>query len=289
MFIVAHSTEGGGCDYFYLLQPPREIPCNPYHGPEMDADKDLARLTTVDTYSVSLECAVALSVKQYEQLESAAEIRWVRSLADTRQAQYVQSGKVYNVNTTLSSTDDRFRLMKSVLKITGVHSFNGSYSYWCEFWSSGNATPNIRIDPSISRVTIQEPKFYASLPPCPTDTAFHLAKTACVNSNQSSTDDDPTLVQPNSCLSSNSSDSSVEVPLVVVGVAVGGGMLVLLAAILVIAVSILLVRRRHKRKKLNSRRTCKNYFNVGYTLAGSFKSLHICNVMQNLRNVAIKM
>ena len=241
--IIYTPPESANCDYFYVLQPPSELPCNPYQ---------IKTMTESYVYNVSLECAVAT------QAVTESEIRWVEVLDSE-----LEDGS-FHVSTDIYTLEG-FTLFQSVLHITTVPQPNISHVYWCEFHTLGKETQ----ESFINKLTIYEPEFYASFPPCPQENSgFHLAQKVCV-SNDSLSDDPPSV-----------SDTEGSFPLrtaVIVAAAIGAVLLVLLVVIVImLVVCCLYLRRKNKGKKQDS---CK-YSTVSIMVCNAW--LHTCMYSQSL-------
>ena len=241
--------EADSCDYIYLLQPPSELPCNPYRENE---------LTGVQEYSVSFQCAVAQTSSDKDE----SEIYWMGLTQDSEQERvpsglngpYKQSAATSVIRGTIIHT--------SVLEIASHPPPTTIHSYWCEL-----STPDSKLKTNSStlqdfanRVTVYGPDFYSSFSPCPPEAALHLAESVCVSSSLL---DDQVTIEPcpsgsESCSngidtgSGSTQDNTTAAvnTAVIVGAGVGGGVIIVLVGLCCVLV-LFLCHRRRKNKDLN--------------------------------------
>lgn len=244
--LLPHCTPAGdsSCEYTYLLQPPSELPCNPFHV-EHTANKQNAK----SVYSVNLTCVVAQSKNI---ASSGLEIRWVQMLGDSEPKCLKPINGSHKLFSPPPPEMEDFILFQSMLQMTKIDPPNGSDSYWCELSTDNKDIPCNSSNIFANNLTIHEPKFYNMLPPCPDDIYFHLAKTVCVTnsstqctpnsdcSDEDGSEDDPT-------------DSHTEV---IIAVCAGVGALILLTVAVAVVVCVL-IRVKRKSKQHQKRNTSK--------------------------------
>ena len=220
---------------------------------------------------------MAQSKKNNELLNGKSEICWVQMLGDS-EPQGVEQGGSFSLSTS-SSVVEKFVIFQSVLAISEVYPSNGSHIYWCELSTADKLCNSSISSVFVNRVTIHESEFYATLPPCPKGTAFHLAETVCVN-NESVNLDSPVLTTScppdGDCSGEDAGDSQTVVPLrtVVIAVVVTGiGVPVLLAVVIVVPVLIMRGRRRKKENQRVDKSSKKNSSVVAQTYVLSLLSI----------------
>lgn len=131
----------------------------------------------VYSYSVNLTCVVA---QTNTSSELNSKIRWIQMLGDSGPECLVPNNK--SIQLFMPSS------FHSKLQLTGIDPRNGNDSYWCEL-----STDDIPCNSSnifANKLTINEPKFYKTLPPCPDDIYFHLAERVCVTNSSCSPNSD---------------------------------------------------------------------------------------------------
>lgn len=205
---------------------------------------------TYYAYSVSLKCAIAqLDIKS--ELDSV--IQWVQ-IMDNSEPHTVESEKetvktekgTFFHSTTHSVLED-YIVFQSVLNITQQTPPNGTHTYWCDLYTpskENNTDINVLF---ANRATIFDPDFYNSLPPCPRDTAFHLAQSVCINSNI--THESTVTIIPNTTSSSNSTNGdSVQTSTIIIAGVVSGTVVVILVGGMCVSILCYLCLRGEKRR-----------------------------------------
>ena len=192
-----------------------------------------------------------------------SQIHWIQQTQDSEQRLILkESDRLYKQTPTESDVRGTI-IYQSVLKILGHPPPNSSHSYWCKL-----STPDTELkanstipDVFANKVTVYGADFYSSLPPCPLDTAFHLAESVCVHRNTVA--DDPVVIIPcstnsESCsdIGSGSGEDNITAPAntaIIVGVGVGGGVVIALICVACILVLCLCLRRKKNNKHSNER------------------------------------
>lgn len=243
--LLPHCTPAGdsSCEYSYLLQPPSDLPCNPFHR-EHTANK---RNVTKSVYSVKLTCVVAQSKNI---TSSGLEIRWVQMLGDSEPKCLKPNNESHKLFSSSLETQD-FILFQSRLQMTKIDPPNGSDSYWCVLLTDDKDIPCNSSNIFENKLTIHKPKFYNMLAPCPANIYFHLAKTVCVTNSS-------TRCQPNSnCSDESEDDGSEDDPTVIIIVCTSVGALILLTVVVIQIVVCVLIRVKRKSKQHQKRNTSK--------------------------------
>ena len=171
-----------------------------------------------------------------------SKIHWIQQTQDSEKRRILkESDGPYKQSPTESDVRGTV-IYQSVLKILGHPPPNSSHSYWCKLSTpdNGNATTP---DVFANKVTVYGADFYSLLPPCPLDTAFHLAQSVCVQMDFVL--DDPVVTIPCSTNSESCSDSSdigsgssednttapANTAVIIVGAGVGGGVVIALVCV----------------------------------------------------------
>lgn len=200
-------------------------------------DTTTERNVTKTVYSVNLTCVVALP-NTSSGLNS--KIRWIQMLGDSEPECLVPNSK----STQLFMPSS----FHSKLQLTGIDPHNGSVSYWCEL-----STDDIPCNSSnifATKLTINESKFYNTLPPCPDDIYFHLAKRVCVTNSS-------TRCLPNSDCSDEDDGSEDGLTDTEVITIVFTGVVALILLTVVVIVVCVLRRVKGKSKQQQKRNTSK--------------------------------
>ena len=193
-------------------------------------------------YSVSLECTIA-QLRNKSDIKSV--IRWIQDVDDSEPHTVTIEGPFINSTSTKSMIGD-YVLLHSVLNITELARPNRVHTYWCELHTpdkQGNDSDNTGMRVA-NRATVLGPELYASLPPCPRDTAFHLAQSVCI-------------LNASLSITTGSGRCNSEGPVVSAGViaAIVFGSVTVILAVVVISVSLVwcvLLRRKRRRGKKQS-------------------------------------
>ena len=202
-------------------------------------------------YSVSLECTIA-QLRNEGDIKS--EIRWIQDVDDSEPHTVTIEGPFINSTSTKSMIGD-YVLLHSVLNITELARPNRVHTYWCELYTPGKQGDNTGMRVA-NRATVLGPELYASLPPCPRDTAFHLAQSVCISNLNASLSDVPSIT-------TGSGRCNSEGPAVSAGViaAIVFGSVTVILAVVVVSVSIIWCvllrgkRRRGKKQSQHSKHT----------------------------------
>lgn len=238
-----------------MIQPPSEIPCNPY--------------ITRHNLSLSMECVVALPKADHDHL---ATIHWREKIGDNED-------HLLREDTSMPySGDENNKLLRSVLHLKDEVTFHVR-KYWCEL-NFDEPSRNTTIS---NIATVNPPKYYSSLPPCHRDTVFHLAERACAEMGQSlgSPFPSPSPMMTSHCSSGNESESSGPSSLntmVLTTVAVGIGVPIILATMLLIAALTILLVRKKRRKGDIEEHTSKPHYLCTPTECVS-RYMYICITM----------
>ena len=240
-----------------MLQPPSELPCNPYQPNEETGEQE---------YTVNLQCAIAQTAK----IRDDSHILWIQQTQDSEQRRLpVEPNQKYKQTSTVSTVRGTV-IYQSVLHILGhpPPNNNNTHSYWCkrrkhdsDVTANTPATevaPNDAVSPN--RLTVYGPDFYSLLPPCLPETPLHLAASVCVKRNSSSIVGDPPII-PCSTTSEGCSGDGIDVgsgsseddttsaidTVVIIGASVGSCVIIALVAVVCVLVLCLCLRRRNKR------------------------------------------
>ena len=207
-----------------------------------------------------------------------SKIHWIQQTQDSEKRRILkESDGPYKQSPTESDVRGTV-IYQSVLKILGHPPPNSSHSYWCKLSTSDTELKANSTTPDVfaNRVTVYGADFYSLLPPCPLDTAFHLAQSVCVQMDFVL--DDPVVTIPCSTNSESCSDSSdigsgssednttapANTAVIIVGAGVGGGVVIALVCVGCVLVLCLCLRRKKNNKHSNERNSKDRNRSVHY-------------------------
>ena len=134
-------TAGGKeCTVLYIIQPPPELPCNPFEEYRYE--------------NVVLQCSVALSIQSFQEPIIDITVKWFKDESEIgRRRVWPQTFEIEMENFIVYETS---LILDATLRTKNV-------SYWCQVTTTSDTS--VTFQPS-TVTTIRRPEYYHHLPRC---------------------------------------------------------------------------------------------------------------------------
>ena len=163
MLLYTAENTNPQCGTLYIVQPPPELPCNPFYTNETGRQWNLVLLCTVAQFKWHLnESLVSITVQ------------WYQKYGDTKKQEIKPE--------VIKLEVENYTLIQTSLSVPFTTFFPGSsnFSVWCEATLIGDE--NIPLKPS-SMTIIRQPKHYQDLPQCVVRQPLGLPQAMCALNN----------------------------------------------------------------------------------------------------------
>lgn len=156
-----------GCNFYYITQPPAELPCNPYN-----------------SSGLRLQCSIV--GPNSEDIGTEYTVHWFRKVDMSNETEQIVTDPLNVVEVRVRVGTNGFHphfqsVQFSVHTIIVTKVDAGVYGFEVVFANSSN---NISLQ-SGQMVRLEQPSFYANHPPCPTDVHFGTISAFCADETPS--------------------------------------------------------------------------------------------------------
>lgn len=236
------------CQFYYLVQPPAELSCNPF-------------LDTV-RYSARIECVVAVNSNTIgNATRDDFRVRWFGQLGTASEPQELFLDSTFGTRFDLQVEETgAFYIYQSSARVSNVE-IGVLDRYWCQIDALEELLNGTELERS-DELVIATRDVYEALPFCPLQTFFHKTELKCAQDlmQSNSTSVQPTMAptppamappppSPVICPSSQSSNDNIEAKRLIAVLFPSLALPVFVAILLVISAIVMTCRQRSRKGK----------------------------------------